>query len=440
MIFESDLLGNEIADKQMIPSEQTFVWFHRLALLCASGCFPREWREAGGDTETVYKEQVQALWPNTMKKAFLGGIVFVLFLTSLGQSDDLGEVRVDEDGIHFHDEVVDNDGPEVIVTSDEPVIPEVDIMTLDPAGSPIFTIGSGKYPVGQEVKMMTMQNGAKIYFSRDNSEPNTFSQEFTGEPIVFNDPGEHVIKAICTAPEYRSSATITMTFQIQAAAGNPTIKASPLEGQPANISDATETYLGSFQDGVLITFESSTLGVLFYYTLNETEPSTKTSHYTKDHILISTPGNHSVRAIAKSENTFESKESQVWVHVFPRPPRPAFHLRSDKEFMVDMHVAYHKMADRHQDEVMRPADLETFITLTLNPDDGMCPECVVNSLEKEAITKATNALKRREGLHVDKDLKLYHGFVTRGSMFSFVKRLNTNLHDDRTKLMAQLEM
>ena len=108
--------------------------------------------------------------------------------------------------------------------------------------------------------------------------------------------------------------------------------------------------------------------------------------------------------------------------------------------MEDMHVAYHKMADRHQDEVMRPADLETFITLTLNPDDGMCPECVVNSLEKEAIKKATNDLKRREGLHVDKDLKLYHGFVTRGSMFSFVKGLNTNLHDDRTKLMAQLEM
>ena len=54
-------------------------------------------------------------------------------------------------------------------------------MTLDPAGSPVFGPGGGKYPVGQELQIFTMQNGASVHvtFDERSFECNGYVQKST---------------------------------------------------------------------------------------------------------------------------------------------------------------------------------------------------------------------------------------------------------------------
>ena len=103
--------------------------------------------------------------------------------------------------------------------------------------------------------------------------------------------------------------------------------------------------------------------------------------------------------------------------------------------MSDMDVAYYKMADRHKDEVLRPVDLLDFIAFVLNPDVGKCVDCRISKDEQEVLKEETERLKYLEGLHVDDDLKLYHGFITRGSCFDFIWTLNQKMH--RARVLRQ---
>ena len=182
-------------------------------------------------------------------------------------------------------------------------------------------------------------------------------------------------------------------------------------------------------------FETDTPHAKFYFTRSKKgeesiEPSIE-SHYTPDELIISDNGLHTVRVKAMSANTFMSEETLITVRVYPRPPRPAFHLRSSKALISDMDVAYYKIADRHKDEVLRPVDLLDFIAFVLNPDVGKCVDCRISKDEQEVLKEETERLKYLEGLHVDDELKLYHGFITRGSCFDFINTLNQKMYRAR---------
>lgn len=175
----------------------------------------------------------------------------------------------------------------------------------------------------------------------------------------------------------------------------------------------------------------------YYFTTSKkgetsVEPSLD-SHYTDDEIIISEKGLHTVRVKAISDNTFISEEILITVRVYPRPPRPAFHIRSKRAMLSDMDVAYYKMADRHKDETMRPVDLVDFIALVLNPDVGMCVDCRINKQEQEILKEQTEHMKYLEGLHVDEGMKLHHGFITRGSCFDFIYVLNKKMYKLRER-------
>ena len=60
----------------------------------------------------------------------------------------------------------------------------------------------------------------------------------------------------------------------------------------------------------------------------------------------------------------------------------------------------------------------------------------VRPSEAEQLIEATEVLKYDEGLHIDGQLKLFHGFVTRGSMFTFIRKLNVKMNDQRKRLQA----
>ena len=311
-----------------------------------------------------------------------------------------------------------------------------DVMTLDPAGSPVFGPGGGKYPVGQELQIFTMQNGASVHVTFDGSDPTNATGTFKS-PHVFDKIGEYTVRARCSAENYRDSAIIEFVYLIQESAATPRVKAFALEEQAFNTSDATATYLGRFQEGVKLVFETDTPHAKFYFTRSKkgeesVEPSIE-SHNTPDELVISDNGLHTLRVKALSDNTFMSEETLITVRVYPRPPRPAFHLRSRKGLMSDMDVAYYKMADRHKDEVLRPVDLLDFIALVLNPDVGKCVDCRLSKDEQEVLKEETERLKYLEGLHVDDDMKLYHGFLTRGSCFDFIRTLNQKMYRAREK-------
>ena len=72
------------------------------------------------------------------------------------------------------------------------------------------------------------------------------------------------------------------------------------------------------------------------------------------------------------------------------------------------------------DEVMRPVDLLDFVALVLNPDVGMCADCRISKEEQSVLKEETERMKYLEGLHIDENLKLHHGFITRGSCFDFI--------------------
>ena len=319
---------------------------------------------------------------------------------------------------------------------EEEVEEEFDVMTLDPAGSPVFGPGGGKYPVGQELNIFTLQNGAKVHVTFDGSTPSNFTDIFES-PHVFEEVGEYTVRARCSAENYRDSSIIQFVYLIQTTASVPRIKAVPLDEQPFNTSDATATYLGRYQEGVKLSFESETPGAKYYFTTSKkgetsVEPSLD-SHYTNDEIIISDKGLHTVRVKAISDNTFISEEILITVRVYPRPPRPAFHIRSKRAMLSDMDVAYYKMADRHKDETMRPVDLVDFIALVLNPDVGMCVDCRINKQEQEILKEQTEHMKYLEGLHVDEGMKLHHGFITRGSCFDFIYVLNKKMYKLRER-------
>ena len=74
-----------------------------------------------------------------------------------------------------------------------------------------------------------------------------------------------------------------------------------------------------------------------------------------------------------------------------------------------------------------------FIALVLNPDVGKCVDCRISKDEQEVLKEETERLKYLEGLHVDDDMRLYHGFITRGSCFDFIRTLNQKMYRAREK-------
>ena len=81
-----------------------------------------------------------------------------------------------------------------------------------------------QHPVGQELQIFTMQNGASVHVTFDGSDPTNATGTFKS-PHVFDKIGEYTVRARCSAENYRDSAIIEFVYLIQESAGSPSVKA-----------------------------------------------------------------------------------------------------------------------------------------------------------------------------------------------------------------------
>lgn len=185
---------------------------------------------------------------------------------------------------------------------------------------------------------------------------------------------------------------------------------------------------GRFEDQVEVQIRSSTPGARIFYTTDGSQP-TEDSHECHGHVLWDTIGQFTFKAIAARADlgTSESAMSEL-ITVVPRPPRPAYDERTHEQYHKDMHAAYHKYAEQYPDGAMRPSDILNFALSSLNPDDGRCPTCMVTAEEKAFVQNLVDEFRAEEGLaehqlESDDDIKIHHGFITRGDCEDFMVRL-----------------
>ena len=99
----------------------------------------------------------------------------------------------------------------------------------------------------------------------------------------------------------------------------------------------------------------------------------------------------------------------------------------------------HVTAEVEHNGFLRPPHFIRFVHRSLNPDEGRCAGCDISPEESERIEARTVAHMRTHGLHVNDSIKLHHGFLLRGDMFSFVHDLNLEMANFRKHKLKEAD-
>ena len=330
-------------------------------------------------------------------------------------------------------EVVEEQG---VVSMEDPY-PE---LNWERAGGAIFDPAGGMYLDQIEVLVYSlMGTGASVHYTVDGSEPTNQSSTFLTK-LPFTGEGDYTVKACVSAPERRDSVVVEQVYRIRTASAAPSVSATlmdPESPESGNTTHANELYLGSFEDGVRLTFYTSTPNSDIAYTFDGQDPTDDYGNRTANgaQLLLTTFGNTTVKTktFPRDMSGFPSEIATYTVEVHKRPPRPAYTFRRERIFLKDMLNKYKEGIVKAEKEVLTPAELETYILDVLNPDDGQCDDCVVSNDELELIKDAAWEMKVYEGLATDASIPLYAGFLMRGSCHRFIHTLNTQMREYRWK-------
>ena len=385
-------------------------------------------------------------------------------ITTTDWSEEKDDASVEEGNMMQEDFAADPEEKEEEDTSEWPQ-----------AGGPIFNPPGGtlRNELSLDVYSL-MGSDSVVHYTIDGSEPSNRSASFPKEEkLHINHSGKFTIKACVSAPGFRDSVSVEMVYIIQRDASAPEVSAKKLGRWRANISAPGSTYLGSFEEQVEVRMSSGVPGASILYTVDGSDPDpaaagggdekdTKSKEARRGsieslgraartvagvvkaasralsakaqtqvchdgHIVLSDPKNYTLKAIVIAEGYFPSPVLTRYVAVLPRPPRPRYLLRTDEDLAIDLHVTYHRIVDQRKSDALYPADIDTFVEEVLNPDAGKCPECTITPEERTVMLDAVKQFKDHEGLHASDDIKLYHGFLSRGSCFGFVRRLNQEM-------------
>jgi hypothetical protein len=321
-----------------------------------------------------------------------------------------------------------------LVTAEDPY-PE---LSWPRAGGAIFDPSGSMFKDSVEVLMYSlMGEEAKVHYTIDGTEPTNQSTTFTTK-VNFQGVGDFILKACVSAPERRDSVVVEQHYYIREESAAPTLRATVLDPdnpESVNTSLANDHYLGSFEDGASLTFYTSTSNADIRFTFDGQDPTDDYGNMTVSgqRVLLDIFGNTTIKSktFPHQGTGFPSSINTYWVEIHPRPPRPAYSWRREKVFMRDMEAKYLATADKHATKVLYPDDLETYIVEILNPDAGLCDDCYISDQEGKIITDAAKEMKIYEGLHEDNTLKLYPGFLMRGSCHRFIHKLNTRMREFR---------
>lgn len=314
------------------------------------------------------------------------------------------------------------------------------------AGGPIFDPAGGLHRDQVEVLIYSlMGSDASLHYTTDGTTPTNKSTKFETK-LQFTGVGDYVVKAIVAAPERRDSVVSEQIYRIREDAAAPTVQASIVDPdfpEAANFTEATENYLGSFEDAVMLKVFSSTPHCDIRYTADGSAPSESSNTTSGDNGKIvlridRTAKNFTIKvqAIPKTEAAFPSSTGVYYVEVHPRPPVPAYTYRHRNRFYKQLIKAFRTLSkERGRDRAtLRPTDLKVLYTRILNPDNGKCPDCYISKEEEAKLDEEIEALKVQEGLHLDPELDLHIGFLSRGSPFKFMMDTNSRMQHFRWAL------
>ena len=143
--------------------------------------------------------------------------------------------------------------------------------------TPKFTPAAGSYDVSQSVSISCSTPSATIYYTTDGTTPTTSSNVYNGAIPVNSTT---TIKAFATKAGLDDSNVATATYTFQCATPTFSVEA------------------GSYEDVQSIYLATTTVGATIYYTTNGADPTSSSTRYTGDPIVLDAAGTTTIKAIA----------------------------------------------------------------------------------------------------------------------------------------------
>ena len=138
----------------------------------------------------------------------------------------------------------------------------IDYPVKETVATPAFSIESGAVNSGTSVTISCATEGAKIYYTTDETEPTASSTEYT-EAISVTEAV--TLKAIAVKSGMNDSVVASASYTIKGTVATPTFSVDS----------------GAVNSGTSVTISCATEGAKIYYTTDETEPTASSTEYTE---------------------------------------------------------------------------------------------------------------------------------------------------------------
>ena len=143
--------------------------------------------------------------------------------------------------------------------SDDPIMPPVS--GKQTVATPTFSLASGAVDSGTSVTISCSTEGAKIYYTTDETEPTASSTEYTAAISV---TAAITLKAIAVEDGMNDSAVASASYTIKGTVATPAFSVAS----------------GAVDGGTEVTITCATEGAKIYYTTDGSEPTASSTEYT----------------------------------------------------------------------------------------------------------------------------------------------------------------
>ena len=182
----------------------------------------------------------------------------------------------------------------------------IDYPVKETVATPEFSVASGAVNSGTEVTITCATEGAKIYYTKDGSDPTASSTEYT-EAISVTPP--MILKAIAVKDGMNDSAVASVSYTIKGTVATPEFSVAS----------------GAVNSGTEVTISCATDGAKIYYTTDGTEPTASSTEYTA---AISVTPPMTLKAIAVKDGMNNSAVASASYTIKGTVATPAFSVAS----------------------------------------------------------------------------------------------------------------
>nr|WP_318681846.1 chitobiase/beta-hexosaminidase C-terminal domain-containing protein [uncultured Treponema sp.] len=137
----------------------------------------------------------------------------------------------------------------------------IDYPVKQTVATPVFSVASGAVNSGTSVTISCATEGAKIYYTTDDSDPTASSTEYKAAISVME---AVTLKAIAIKDGMNDSAVASVSYTIKGTVATPAFSVAS----------------GAVNSGTSVTISCSTVGAKIYYTTDSSDPTASSTEYT----------------------------------------------------------------------------------------------------------------------------------------------------------------